>query len=490
MSSAINTNVTAIGAAHSLNVNNDRQAKDIERLSTGLRINSAADDAAGLVISQNMNAQLVGLTQATSNTNDAVNQVKTAEAALGEVQNLLMSMRSLAVNASNQGVNDNTDLAADQQQISSAVQSIDRIASTTQFGSKKLLDGSADSTPTINAGTATVTGSGVTTLSSGRWNNVDQGDYKLKVAASTETTGTVAGVKASSTFTGKIIVNDKTYDLGDNGLDVAGVNTAIQASGYTATVKDNKLVIASGTPGQPQAKQEIDTSLLLAGGKGVGSATVVQGTDASLTITNKAGHALTSVNTINNGDGSNLYIFNNGLSLNATNTAGEIKGVNLHSQAGSASKGQDLQYQIGANQGQTTRIAIQSTSSSHIGLNAGTYTDANGAKQNVATDSISNVNVTTFKGAQDAIVVIDKAITDVSKIRASLGAFQVNVLQSNENSLSVASQNLSSSKSTITDADMATTVVAYTKDSILTQSATSALSYANQRPNQILRLLQ
>jgi flagellin len=473
-----------------LNVNNDHEAKDIERLSTGLRINSAADDASGLVISQNMNAQLVGLTQATSNTNDAINQVKTGEAALSEVQNLLMSMRQLAVNASNQGVNDNTDLAADQQQISSAIQSVDRIAQTTQFGSKKLLDGSASSTPTITAGATAVTGSGVTTLSAGRWNQVDEGDYKLKVAEATATTATVGGVKGSSSFTGKIIINDKTYDLGNTGLDVAGVNTAIQASGYTASIKGGKLSIQSGTAAQPSSVQTIDTSLLLANAKGVGSSTVVQGTDAGLTLTNGNGHQLTSVNTITNGDGSNLYIFANGLSVNATNKSGDVKGVTLHAHAGTASRGQDLLYQVGANQGQTTSISIQSTASGHIGLNAGSYTDANGLKQNVATDSVSHVNVTTFKGAQDAIVVIDKAITDVSKIRASLGAFQTNVLQSNVNSLSVASENLSSSKSTITDADMAATVVAYTKDSILTQSATSALSYANQRPNQILKLLQ
>jgi flagellin len=490
MSSAINTNVTAIGAAHNLNVNNDRQAKDIERLSTGLRINSAADDAAGLVISQNMNGQLVGLNQATSNTNDAVNQVKTAEAALGEVQNLLMSMRGLAVNASNQGVNDNTDLAADQQEISSAVQSIDRISLTTQFGSKKLLDGSANSAATITAGSASVTGSGATITSQGRWSSNDAADYSnIKVTGATSTTATVGKVGNDAKFTGKVIINDTTYDLGSKGLDIAGINTAIEASGYTATVKGGKLAITSGTGGEPPVAQSIDTSLLEANGKGVGTATVIQGQNASIALSGN-GHTLKSVNTISNGDGSNMYVFENGLALNATAKAGDVKGVTLHAAAGTASRGQDLQYQIGANMGQTTSISIRSTASSQIGLNAGSYVDANGVRQNVATDSVANVNVSTFKGAQDSIAVIDKAITDVSKIRADLGAFQSNVLQSNINSLSVASENLSSSKSTITDADMAETVVSYTKDSILVQSATSALSYANQKPQQLLKLLQ
>jgi flagellin len=489
MSSAINTNVTAIGAAHNLNVNNDRQSKDIERLSTGLRINGASDDAAGLVISQSMNAQLNGLNQAASNTNDAINQVKTAESALGEVQNLLLSMRQLAVNASNQGVNDSTDLAADQQQIASAIQSIDRISSTTQFGTKKLLDGSANSSATITAGSASVTGSGVTAQSQGRWNSNDAGDYSLKVVGATNSTATLSGVNNSASFTGKVIINNKTYDLGDKGLDVSGLNTAIQSSGYTATVKGGKLQITSGTTGEPSGAQSIDTSLLEANGKGVGTSTVTQGANASLVLTSE-GHTITSSSTVKNDDGSNLYVFANGLALNATGKAGDVKGVQLHSTAGTASRGQDLQFQVGANGGQTTSISIQSTASTQIGLNTGSYNDVNGTRQTVATDSISNVNVTTFKGSQDAIAVIDKAITDVSKVRADLGAFQSNVLQSNVNSLAVASQNLSSSKSTITDADMAQTVVSYTKDAILVQSATTALSYANQKPQQLLRLLQ
>src|ERR1039458_8286404 len=105
MSTRINTNVTALQAAYNLNINSTNVSKNIERLSTGMRINSAADDAAGLVISQNMKAQLTGLNQATANTNDAINMVKTAEGALDEVQGLLVSMRQLAVHASNLGVN-------------------------------------------------------------------------------------------------------------------------------------------------------------------------------------------------------------------------------------------------------------------------------------------------------------------------------------------------------------------------------------------------
>ena len=117
MSTRINTNTTAVMASRNLNVNSDHESTDIQRLSTGLRINSAADDAAGLVISQNMNAQLVGLNQATSNTNDAINEVKTAENALGEVQSLLMTMRSWPLTLPTKASTNSTDVSADQEEI-------------------------------------------------------------------------------------------------------------------------------------------------------------------------------------------------------------------------------------------------------------------------------------------------------------------------------------------------------------------------------------
>jgi len=272
-------------------------------------------------------------------------------------------------------------------------------------------------------------------------------------------------------------------------VDLAAVNTVIQSSGYSAAVKDGKLTFTSTTKGVPGNPQSLDTSALTIDGKVSGTAKLTAGTDATLNLSDGKGHELQSQSTIHNGVGSNSYVFNNGLILTTTDKGGELRGSAVITKAGSSSRGQDLQYQIGANQGQTTTISIASIGADQIGQKTGDYVDANGVKQTTATDSVADINVTTFKGAQDAIAVIDKAIGDVSTTRANIGAFQTNVLQSNVNSLNVASQNLSSSKSTITDADLASTVVQYTKDSILVQSATSALSYANQQPQQVLKLL-
>ncbi len=148
MSTRINTNVTAFNAANNLSINSGNLSKNIERLSSGLRINSASDDAAGLVISESLRAQSAGLDQATRNTNDAVNVVKTAEGALNEVHSLLINIRQLVVHAANVGVNDPTAEAADKAAIGQAVDSIDRIAKTTQFNNKNLLVGSGTGSET------------------------------------------------------------------------------------------------------------------------------------------------------------------------------------------------------------------------------------------------------------------------------------------------------------------------------------------------------
>src|SRR5438105_3374846 len=143
MSLRINTNVTALTALRNLDQTSNSVSTSIQRLSSGLRINNASDDPAGLIISEGLRAQIDGLNQAISNAQDADNLIKTAEGGLTEVNSLLRSIRQLAVHAANTGVNDANAVHADQQQISSALSSIDRIATQTQFGNKRLLDGTS-----------------------------------------------------------------------------------------------------------------------------------------------------------------------------------------------------------------------------------------------------------------------------------------------------------------------------------------------------------
>lgn len=191
MSTRINTNVTAFEAARNLSLNSSQLSKNIEHLSSGLRINSAADDAAGLVISETFRAQIAGLDQATRNTNDAVNLVKTAEGALGEVNSLLVKVRQLVVHSANVGVNNSAAAQADQNAIKTAIDSIDRIAKNTQFNSKNLLIGSgAASATTANAASSLTFQVGA------------NGGQTVSVALSDSRSVNLGAVAAASNYTG------------------------------------------------------------------------------------------------------------------------------------------------------------------------------------------------------------------------------------------------------------------------------------------------
>jgi flagellin len=143
MSLRINTNIQSQNALRNVSLTSDMMGRTIERLASGLRVNRAADDPAGLIISENLRAQITGLQQAVNNAQDAVNMIKTAEAALDEVHNALRTMRQLVLHAANTGVNDYASLQADQTQIRALIDSINRIAEQTSFGTKKLLDGTS-----------------------------------------------------------------------------------------------------------------------------------------------------------------------------------------------------------------------------------------------------------------------------------------------------------------------------------------------------------
>ena len=169
MSLRINHNLAALNAHRNLVNTNEDLAKSMQRLSSGFRINQGSDNPAGLVISEQFRAQIAGLNQAIENSEGSINMIQTAEGALTEINNLLVSMRELAIHAANEGFNDADQLAADQAEIDNALQTIDRIAANTQFGTKKLLDGSKENVAnvtTANASLLTVTQSNLSCVSS------------------------------------------------------------------------------------------------------------------------------------------------------------------------------------------------------------------------------------------------------------------------------------------------------------------------------------
>ncbi|MCH9032847.1 MAG: flagellin, partial [candidate division Zixibacteria bacterium] len=187
MSLRINHNITALDAHRNLVNSTVMLARSMEKLSSGFRINRAADDPAGLVISEQFRAQIAGLNRAISNSEGSINMIQTAEGALTEISNLLISMRELAIHAANEGFNDANQLAADQAEIENAIRTVDRIASNTEFGTKKLLDGSKDNIATITSANT----SGVSIIQS----NLSSGTHSI---SATKTAGASAILNTTS----------------------------------------------------------------------------------------------------------------------------------------------------------------------------------------------------------------------------------------------------------------------------------------------------
>jgi flagellin len=308
MSLRINNNVGALNAHRHLLNNEKMLTKSLERLSSAQKINRGADGPAALVISEGMRSQIASLHQAADNNESAISLVQTAEGALNEVSKLLVDMRQRAVAAANIGLNDENMVNASQQEIENALDTIYRISTNTQFGSKNLLDGS-----------------------------------------------------------GKTAVE----------VPEAAAEAAAEAA---STGKDSK----------------------------------------------------------------------------------------------------SLAFQIGANRGQMVSIDLPSVATTEL---------AKGVSNQSAFASLADVDVTTGQGAQDAMAVIDTAIEEIAVARGEMGAFQKNTLESNLTSLRIHTENLTAAESSIRDADIAVELAAFTRNQIMTQSATAQLAQANALPKNVMQLL-
>lgn len=490
MSSYINTNTTASEASYNLGINQANEQKNIQRLSSGLRINSAADDAAGLVISESLRAQSAGLTQATANTNDAINVVKTAEGALNEVHSLLINIRSLVVHAANVGANDPTALKADQDSIASAIASINRIAGTTQFNNKNLLDGSASSSSAaVTGGTGTAvaaSGKNLTIASQASGYGaaaIASGNVTSSAAVAESDTATFGAAPGAGTFGGSFTVEGKAVNLTGTTNTLAQVATAIQQQtglNYTVTQSTTALTFTNqkaGVSGGTTDFTGLTSSTASTGTPTTANATT--GANASLTVNGQTSDTVSA-------DGKTFSFTTGalkGLSLSTSSALGGTLGT-FSATADKAVSGQDLQFQIGANAGQTVNISIGSTKATNLGSSGGFNLG------DLASGGALNVTDPTGAAQQSALKVVDQAISDVSTTREKLGALQSNVLESNVRSLGVAQQNTDASESTIRDTNLSSEIVDFTKNQILVQAGTSALAQANSAPQAILKLLQ
>lgn len=478
MSFRVNTNLGAINALRNLSATRMEFSKSVTRLSTGLRITTSADDPAGLIISEGFRAQINSMDQAIQNSQDAINYAKTAEGALDEVSRLLNDMRKLAVASGNAGSLDGTAVQANQNQITSILSSIDRIAGQTQFGSKKLLDGSAGIVSTVtNAANYAAINIGGTF-----------GGYAVNSSGNVTVQVTTAATRASITGSVNLSVNGLATVIGAGSFVVNGIQFNTDG---TETLQGllNRFNAASNTTGvnfgfngtyvtMTQNKYGTNAQISFtdtAGRLNAAGNVQASGTNAIATVTVTTANGSTSATFTggrNGDDGLRLTdTYGNAILLTqAGNQTGAAAAVG-RIEAGSAS------FQTGANSGQTNSLSLSNVMSSQLGTGI------------IGSNSLANVNVTTSQGVSDALQIIDAAISQVTTLRGNIGNFQRNILESNVRSLGVARENLTATESSIRDLDVAAEMTNFTKLQILSQAGLAILAQANASPQSVLQLL-
>ncbi len=483
MSFRINTNISSLNALRNLQTTENRMQTVTTRLSTGLRINSASEDPAGMVISEGMRSQINGIQQAVRNAQDAVNMMKTAEGALDEVQGILRNLKALAVHSANTGVVDANQLRANQQTYRNAIESINKIAEHTQWGTKKLLNGAAgtsigitrqDLVQSLYLGNTI----GGKIMADG---NVTMAQTQ---AAAQTTTGALANTFAAPTSSvnpGTVVINGVTITVNAgetlSGL-VSKINERSGDSGVTANLTGSgpySVSLTSTKFGSQFGIQYAESANILNNNQ---TATGAGGQDAIYQVTTNIQGGGTATETFTGGQGPNvdgLTLTSQGggrLTISATgnsNPAAAIVGV---------VKVGTMRFQLGANSEQSSAFAMPSIASDKLGTSIFTA------------ESLATVDLTNQEGATKAIDIVDAAINELSMLRGDMGSFQANFLESTMRSLAVAEENLTASESAIRDADMAKEMTEFTKIQILRQSGMSILAQANQSQQSVLSLLQ
>lgn len=372
----INYNVSAMLSNNALSTNDDLLSKSLERLSSGLKINHAKDNPAGLAMSKRMNAQIEGLSVANQNASDGVSIIEIADGAMTEISEMLQRINELSVKAAN-GTMSDTDRATVQDEVKQLKEEITRISDVTEYNGQKLLNG----------------------------------EYDLKGYTNKQ----------------EVKVNYYSTDVPVKEYTIKSIPLTKDADGNI--VLDGDVTFGDGFPDAKTLKTELKDDLLtITGENGFEMRLDVSGT------------------------------------LNGAQTGTTVKDLKINATGIGA-----MRLQIGANEHQVLEVNIPAVSLQNMG--------------------IENVDVSTAEGADDAIDRVDGAIKYVSSVRGRLGAFQ-NRLESTINSLDITSENMTSAYSRIMDVDMAEEMTSYTTYQILAQAGTSMLAQANERPSQVLQLLQ
>lgn len=480
----INHNMSAVIANKKLLQSDKSLAGSIERLSTGLRINRASDDAAGMAIASKMKTQIRGLAQASRNASDGISVLETADGALSEVHGMLQRMRELSVQAAN-GTNMPDDLEAIQAEISSLREEIDRISRDTEFNTKALLDGTLDQRVyPDNRGITRIEISDSVTPNTYSINVTDDATHAVVEGNTFVPAGDVVPVGAE----GKVTINGVDVKIYE-GESFEDVYEKLRVGAERGEV--NLMVVADPTDngGEPDNEGYVPTDV--SGGGHLVFVADEYGSSAEMNITcDNADLAAFLGIALNNqavgrdveiefdaddvGFGTQATMLTDGNYVTVSDRSGfEMKFEVIPGTTGTVNMDVTdigtMTLQIGANENQTVDVRIPEISSRTL--------------------YIDKVNVCTITGADRAIGSFDDAIAKVSEVRSSIGAYQ-NRLDYAVSSLDGTELNMTQAQSRIEDVDMAEEMTEYTKYNVLTQAATSVLAQANDLPQQVLQLLQ
>lgn len=498
MAQVINTNIGSLTAQQNLTMSQRDVTTSLERLSSGLRINGASDDAAGLAISERMASQINGLNQAARNANDAISLSQTAEGSLNQTTSLLQRMRELAVQSAN-GTNSSTDRTALQAEITQLVAEVDRIANTTQFNGLNLLDGTFTSKSfQVGANANQTVGVSLTSAKAsalGTENTVTFGNAFGLVGTAA---ASPASAVTSNVLTYSVAGNDSTVSVaaGDSAQTIAQkVNANVPGINATAstTIKLNAFI---GHEANDTLELEVDGVALGSVAAATSAAATATAVAAAIQSNSQLAHLSVSDNSsgeliISNTSGADISVKIAGGTDAVGGTANTLD-VSVLREGGSYSTTVEIDRANTEGVVATGVLAYTTglATGTSFGLaDSGSLVSTPAGTMGTTTSTVATVDISTGSGAQSAISVIDAALATVSNSRADLGATQ-NRFTSIVDSLTTTSTNQSAARSRIVDADFAVETANLTRGQILQQAGIAVLAQANAAPQNVLSLLQ
>lgn len=475
MPQVINTNIMSLNSQRNLNKSQEALQTSLQRLSSGLRINSAKDDAAGLAISERFTAQIRGLNQAVRNANDGISLAQTAEGALSEAGNILQRIRELAVQSAN-ATNSASDRQALQAEVGQLVSELDRIATSTEFNGQKLLDGTfgaavfqvgANANQTIQTTTA-------------NFRTSQYGNYRVEgTATSAAGTNRVAG--GSLTVAGSLGTETFTIDTGESAKKIAEMVTAKADETGVKAYATTEQKVSFDTAGAYVLSIKSDNadpqqiSFTISGTEGN------DGLAGAVTAFNDVA-SKTGVTARVSDDGKSIVLMNStGENIDITVAAGNTNSGNMVIGGATLSSGTAGAAYI------TGQVVFDSDKSFSVSGDVGQVVDAATVASEL--NSVAELDISSVEGANLALATVDAALANVNNQRAKFGAIQSRFGSTIAN-LSTNAENLSAARSRIRDADFAAETAELTRAQILQQAGTAMLAQANAMPQNVLSLLQ